>query len=105
MAKVQKLSISLPKEMVEDIRYAVETGQYASTSEVVREAVREWKGPKKREIPERVRVPKTKEEFLARLKAARDSLDRGEGIPAEEVYAAMRARIKAVSAAKEKKAK
>ena len=91
-SKVQKISIALPKEMLADIRYAVESGQYASASEVVREAVREWKGPPKREIPERVRVPKTKEEFRARIKAAQDSLDRGEGIPAEKVFAELRAR-------------
>lgn len=90
-SKVQKISIALPKEMVKDLRYAVESGGYASVSEVVREAVREWKGPE-RELPARVRVPKTKEEFLARLEAARASLDRGEGIPAEKVFAELRAR-------------
>src|SRR4249920_2552672 len=99
--KVQKISIALPKEMVDDIRYAVDSGQYATTSEVIREAVREWRG-KRREFPERVRVPKTKEEFRKRLREAIASLDRGEGIPAEEVYAAVRARIRAVAAAKKK---
>jgi antitoxin ParD1/3/4 len=89
--------------MVADIRYAVDSGQYATTSEVIREAVREWRG-KQRELPERVRVPKTKEEFRKRLRDAIASLDRGEGIPAEEVYAAVRARIKAVAAAKKKRA-
>jgi antitoxin ParD1/3/4 len=93
MTKVQKLSISLPKEMVDSIRYAVDSGQYASTSEVVREAVREWKGPKKREIPERMRVPQTKEEFRRRIQDAVDSLDRGEGIPAETLHAELRARF------------
>jgi antitoxin ParD1/3/4 len=102
-SKVQKISIALPKEMIADIRYAVDSGQYATTSEVIREAVREWRG-KPRELPERVRVPKTKEEFRKRLRDAIASLDRGEGIPAEEVYAAVRARIKAVAAAKKKRA-
>ena len=101
--KIQKLSIALPKEMVADIRYAVDSGRYATTSEVIREAVREWRD-KPRELPDRVRVPKTKEEFRRRIQAAIDSLDRGEGIPAEKVYAAMRARIKAVAATKKKHA-
>ena len=101
--KVQKLSIALPKEMVADIRTAVDSGRYATASEVIREAVREWRD-KPRELPERVRVPKTKEEFRKRLQDAIASLDRGEGIPAEQVYAAMRARIKAVAARKKKHA-
>jgi antitoxin ParD1/3/4 len=91
-SKVQKISIALPKEMVEDLRYAVESGDYASVSEVVREAVREWKGPG-RELPERVRVPKTREEFRARLARAQKSLDEGKGIPAEELFAELRARF------------
>jgi antitoxin ParD1/3/4 len=102
MAKVQKISIALPKEMIADIRYAVDSGQYATTSEVIREAVREWRG-KPRELPARVRVPKTKAEFRRRIQAAIDSLDRGEGIPAEEVYARVRARIKAVAAAQKRR--
>jgi len=103
VTKVQKLSIALPKEMVADIRTAVDSGRYATASEVIREAVREWRD-KPRELPERVRVPKTKEELRKRLRDAIASLDRGEGIPAEQVYAAMRARIKAVAARKKKHA-
>ena len=90
--KVQKISIALPKEMVADIRYAVDSGRYATASEVVREAVRQWRD-KPRELPERVRVPKTREEFRRRIQAAIDSLDRGEGIPAEKVFAELRARF------------
>jgi antitoxin ParD1/3/4 len=101
--KVQKLSIALPKEMVADIRTAVDSGRYATASEVIREAVREWRD-KPRGLPQSVRVPKTKEELRKRLHDAIASLDRGEGIPAEQVYAAMRARIKAVAARKKKHA-
>jgi antitoxin ParD1/3/4 len=96
MAKAQKISISLPKEMVDDIRYAVESGQYSTASEVVREAVREWKGPK-RELPERVRVPKTREEFLRRIEVAKASAARGEVKPAEEVFARLEAKYKALA--------
>jgi antitoxin ParD1/3/4 len=96
MAKAQKISISLPKEMVAEIRFAVDSGQYSTASEVVREAVREWKGPPKREMPERVRVPKTKEEFLARIKKAQASAARGDVKPAEEVFARLEAKYKAL---------
>jgi antitoxin ParD1/3/4 len=95
-SKVQKISIALPKEMVDDIRYAVDSGQYATTSEVIREAVREWRG-KPRELPARVRVPKTKEEFRKRLRDAIASLDRGEGIPAEKVFARLEAKYAAMA--------
>jgi antitoxin ParD1/3/4 len=43
MANVEKLSIALTPEMAGLVRRAVESGEYASTSEVVREALREWK--------------------------------------------------------------
>jgi antitoxin ParD1/3/4 len=43
MAKVEKISIALPADMATLVRKAVETGDYASSSEVIREALREWK--------------------------------------------------------------
>ena len=39
---VEKLSITLPSEMVDAIKSRVEAGSYASTSEVIREAMRTW---------------------------------------------------------------
>jgi antitoxin ParD1/3/4 len=42
MASIEKISIALPPEMVSLVRQAVDTGEYASSSEVVREALREW---------------------------------------------------------------
>ncbi len=38
----EKLSITLPVEMVRVIRERVSSGDYGSTSEVVREAMRAW---------------------------------------------------------------
>lgn len=38
----EKLSITLPAEMVRLIREKVDSGGYASNSEVIREAVRGW---------------------------------------------------------------
>jgi antitoxin ParD1/3/4 len=43
MANVEKLSIALTPEMAGLVRQAVASGEYATTSEVVREALREWK--------------------------------------------------------------
>ena len=42
MPAVEKISIALPPEMVASIRKAVETGEYASYSELVRDALHEW---------------------------------------------------------------
>jgi antitoxin ParD1/3/4 len=42
MSTIEKISIALPLEMVTIVRGAVEAGEYASTSEVVRDALRDW---------------------------------------------------------------
>lgn len=43
MARIERLTVTLPAEMAGIIKDAVAAGDYASTSEVVREAVRDWK--------------------------------------------------------------
>jgi putative addiction module CopG family antidote len=43
MPTVEKLSIALPPEMANWVRKAVQSGEYASASEVIRDALREWK--------------------------------------------------------------
>lgn len=43
MSGVEKITIALTPEMASFVRRAVEAGDYASTSEAIREAVREWK--------------------------------------------------------------
>jgi antitoxin ParD1/3/4 len=43
MAEIERLTITLPAEMAAMIKGAVEGGDYASSSEVVREALRDWK--------------------------------------------------------------
>src|ERR1019366_5251739 len=43
MPNVEKISIALPPEMVAVVRQAVETGEDASSSEVFRDALRDWR--------------------------------------------------------------
>lgn len=43
MATIEKVSIALSSDMLSMVRSVVATGDYASTSEVIREALREWK--------------------------------------------------------------
>jgi antitoxin ParD1/3/4 len=42
MANIEKVSVALTSEQIEALRSAVDTGEYATTSEIVREAVRDW---------------------------------------------------------------
>lgn len=43
MAEIERMTITLPSDMVAVVKGAVEGGDYASSSEVVREALRDWK--------------------------------------------------------------
>ncbi len=42
MPTVEKITIALTKEIADNVRAAVDAGDYASTSEVIREALRDW---------------------------------------------------------------
>jgi antitoxin ParD1/3/4 len=42
MSDIQKVSVALTGEQVAALKAAVETGEYATTSEIVREAIRDW---------------------------------------------------------------
>jgi antitoxin ParD1/3/4 len=42
MPDVQKVSIALTSEQIDALKAAVNSGEYATTSEVIREAVRDW---------------------------------------------------------------
>jgi antitoxin ParD1/3/4 len=48
MAGVEKLTIALTPEMRAMVNEAVEGGDYASTSEVIREALRDWREKRER---------------------------------------------------------
>lgn len=43
MANVEKVSVALTQDMAAMVRQAVASGEYASSSEVVRDALRDWK--------------------------------------------------------------
>jgi antitoxin ParD1/3/4 len=42
MAEIERLSIALPAPMADAVRRAVDAGEYASASEVIRDALRLW---------------------------------------------------------------
>ena len=83
MSSVERISITLPSEMAAALRQTVEGGQYASASEVVREALREWS--RKRDEDRR--------DLETLREAIRLGDDSGAGIPAEDVFAELRQRL------------
>ncbi len=82
MSAVERMTVTMPAEMAETLRRTVAGGEYASTSEVVREALREWAHARDAERRD-----------LETLRAAiRAGFDSGPGIPADQVFAELRAR-------------
>ncbi|MGB3391430.1 MAG: type II toxin-antitoxin system ParD family antitoxin [Pseudaminobacter sp.] len=71
MASIEKVSVALSPELLEMVRDAVASGEYASASEVVREALREW----------RLRQPLRKAEVERLRKAWAEGLDSGPSAP------------------------
>ncbi|MGH7024268.1 MAG: ribbon-helix-helix domain-containing protein [Caulobacteraceae bacterium] len=69
MSQVSKISVALTPELAGLVNQAVESGEYATGSEVIREALREWKQRRDPFQHERAR--------LQRLWA--DGLDSGPG--------------------------
>lgn len=76
MSSVEKISIALPPEMVVQVRQAVDAGEYASSSEVVRDALRDW-----------TRKRLLQQNGLAELRQMwqQARADQSPGVPAEEV--------------------
>ncbi len=69
MSKVQKISIALTPELNEMVKKAVASGDYATNSEVVREALRRWKT-----------FEKAKKQALAHMRALiKEGIDSGPG--------------------------
>jgi antitoxin ParD1/3/4 len=77
MSTVEKISIALPLDLVTTVKKAVASGDYASTSEVIRDALRDWK--RKRQIAD------IEQDELRQL--IREGMESGPSIPAEDVFA------------------
>jgi antitoxin ParD1/3/4 len=82
MSTIERMTITMPAELAASVRRTVESGEYASTSEVIREALREWTRSRDSE----------RRELEALRTAIKAGVDSGPGIPAEEVFAELRAR-------------
>ncbi len=74
--KAEKISITLPPDMLSNIKEKVEAGHYGSTSEVIREAMRLWQ--------------RQEEEYQERIASIRTRLKRsarsGKAVPIADAF-------------------
>ena len=52
MSEIERMTVTMPAEMAAAVKSAVDAGDYASTSEVVRAALRDWKMKRALQIEE-----------------------------------------------------
>lgn len=87
MPQVEKVSVALTPELASKMRRAVASGEYASSSEVVREALRDWS--ERRTI---------RDEAIAELQKLWDEgLASGDPVPADEAFARIKSKIEAAT--------
>lgn len=65
MADVERLTVTMPTEMLAVVKAAVNDGDYASTSEVIREALRDWKMKRAVQLQEFVALKEDIQQGLA----------------------------------------
>ena len=87
MSKLERITVTMPEEMAAKLRAAVESGEYATTSEIVRETVRAWVSERERE-----------EADNAAIRALLDKARASGRLPADEVFAHVREHVAKVAA-------
>ena len=80
--KAERITITLPPEMLATIKSKVQSGAYGSTSEVIREAMRFWERQQE-ELEARIALIRN------RLKA---SIQSGEPVPIDDAFKAIERR-------------
>ena len=71
MSSIERLTVTMPPDMAAIIKAAVEGGDYASTSEVVREALRDWKTKRAIQLQELTALKSDIDKGLADVAAGR----------------------------------
>ncbi len=91
MTTAEKINVALPPDMVHVVRNAVASGEYASSSEVIRDALRDWSF--KRSL---------RQQGVAELSRAWQEAvnDKTEGIPPDEVLDRLERKYQAIADAK-----
>jgi antitoxin ParD1/3/4 len=84
MSKLERITVTMPAEMAAKMRAAVEAGEYATTSEIVREALREWNDHQER-----------RQIALKKLRALVAEGEKGPFLDGETVFAEFRQKYSA----------
>jgi antitoxin ParD1/3/4 len=71
MSTIERMTITMPADMAALVKAAVEAGDYASTSEVVRDALRQWKMRRAIQIQEIAALKSDIDKGLADVAAGR----------------------------------
>ncbi len=71
MSSIERMTITMPADMAAVVKAAVDVGDYASTSEVVRDALREWKMRRAVQLQEITSLKADIDEGLADVAAGR----------------------------------
>jgi antitoxin ParD1/3/4 len=87
MSDIEKITISLPGEMVAEIKEAVAAGEFTNTSEAIRDALRQWRRART--------VIALSDEELRRLVA--EGRASGEPVDGETVLKRLRAKYAALA--------
>jgi antitoxin ParD1/3/4 len=85
MSSVESITITMPQEMAAHLRAMVCEGEYGSESDIIREALNNWNRDRSEE----------RDDFEALQAAIIAGRDSGAAIPAEQVFAELRARYTA----------
>lgn len=71
MSNVERITVTLTAEMAEAVRGAVSAGEYASSSEIVREALRDWRHKRNLQQQELAALRADMEKGVADVEAGR----------------------------------
>jgi antitoxin ParD1/3/4 len=71
MSTIERMTITMPADMASVVKAAVDSGDYASTSEVVRDALRDWKMKRTIQIQEIASLKADIDQGLADVAAGR----------------------------------
>jgi len=86
MSTLEKITISLPAEMLAEVKAAVRAGEFTNTSEAIRDALRRWRRART--------VIALSDDDLRRLVA--EGRDSGEAVDGEPALNALRAKYAAL---------
>jgi antitoxin ParD1/3/4 len=87
MPKVAKVTVALPADTASEVGEAVHSGEYATTSEVIREALRDWSLKRK--------LAHLEVDEMRRL--VEEGAGSGPGVDADLIFARLRAKYAAMA--------